>query len=259
VNIKPFTGPGSTPARRQFWEAARLIILSARKVAGHHVTVAEYPGKGTVINVDERRRGVTPGPGTGACCISGSCGITTPDACALAGGDYFGDGSTCETVSCVQCDGTPSGIAGTVVLNYSASDPDPPNHSRTTSIPGGTFAGSTLSSFLLVGGAYTDSCSDGSNDNGNNRHIEVDVTCSYLNPNPADDGWYIHLFIGLASFCVADTNRSFGTTSAFDSLYQKYAPSTSDGTGSFSIELTFDPSGAGGFGSGTCHVDFTIS
>jgi hypothetical protein len=76
MNLKPFKGPGSTPARRHFWEQARAAVLSATKLAGHHVSVDEHPGKGTVINV--ARRGGGESTGTGACCVGvgfwyGSC------------------------------------------------------------------------------------------------------------------------------------------------------------------------------------------
>jgi hypothetical protein len=55
MSLKPFEGSGSTPPRRKFWNEARNAVLGLRKIAGHHVTVDEHPGKGTVINVADTR------------------------------------------------------------------------------------------------------------------------------------------------------------------------------------------------------------
>ncbi len=61
MNLEPFTGPGSTPSRRRFWDKAVAAVIASQKVAGRFVTTDEHPGKGTVINVDDtsarRRRG----------------------------------------------------------------------------------------------------------------------------------------------------------------------------------------------------------
>ena len=38
----------------------------------------------------------------GACCIDGECSVISASACADAGGNYLGDGSTCEGVDCTQ-------------------------------------------------------------------------------------------------------------------------------------------------------------
>src|SRR6267378_207059 len=56
MNLEPFTGPGSTPARRRFWEAARSAVMASQKIAGRNVTVDEHQGKGSVINVPDRKR-----------------------------------------------------------------------------------------------------------------------------------------------------------------------------------------------------------
>jgi hypothetical protein len=96
MNLKPFEGPGSTPSRRRFWQAASAAVLASQKMAGHHVTVAEHPGKGTIINV-ERRPGVAP---TGACCIGEDCSITTEADCIAAGGTYQGDNTDCDPNPC---------------------------------------------------------------------------------------------------------------------------------------------------------------
>jgi hypothetical protein len=63
VNIKPFTGPGSTPVRRRFWDDALSAVLSARKLAGQQTSVAEHWGAGTIINYiqEPRTPGLCPG------------------------------------------------------------------------------------------------------------------------------------------------------------------------------------------------------
>lgn len=65
MNFKPFTGPGSTPARRKFWAQAIAAVEASRKREGRHVSVTEHDGKGTFINVADtsaRRSGVVPPP-----------------------------------------------------------------------------------------------------------------------------------------------------------------------------------------------------
>ncbi len=51
--MKSFTGPGSTPSRRRFWDQVTASVNASRKIPGRHVTVSEHPGKGTLINVDD--------------------------------------------------------------------------------------------------------------------------------------------------------------------------------------------------------------
>jgi len=50
MNLHPFTGPGSTPARRKFWNDAAAAVKSAQKLAGRNASVIEQPGKGTIID-----------------------------------------------------------------------------------------------------------------------------------------------------------------------------------------------------------------
>ncbi len=144
MNLEPFTGPGSTPSRRRFWDKVTQAVIASQKIAGRNVTCDEHPGKGTVINVNDtssRRRPPTP-PTTGACCIRDGCLQLTESDCASAGGvwhegqhctdgtcpcgsghcgtptpcttcdpsDFFApftDGMTCYTT--LECDGSPSG------------------------------------------------------------------------------------------------------------------------------------------------------
>ncbi len=140
VNLELFTGPGSTPSRRRFWDNVTQAVIASQKIAGRFVTVDEHPGKGTVINVPFPERGRAPvatigaccyndgtcddltesdcndaegnwqGPGTtcaddpnpcrGACCTGGECSILSADDCASGGGNYLGNGSTCEGADC---------------------------------------------------------------------------------------------------------------------------------------------------------------
>lgn len=63
--VEKFTGPGSTPARRKFWEQCAAIVSAARKLEGRNVSVNEFQGKGTIINVD--RKIGTPSPSGCSC------------------------------------------------------------------------------------------------------------------------------------------------------------------------------------------------
>ncbi len=99
MNLKPFTGPGSTPSRRRFWDKVTQAVIASQKLAGRSVTIDEHQGKGTVINVADTsaRRG---GGGTGACCKDGDCSILTAAECSGIGGTFQGAGSTCESADC---------------------------------------------------------------------------------------------------------------------------------------------------------------
>ncbi len=61
MNLDSFTGPGSTPSRRKFWDKITQAVNASQKVAGRNVSVSEHQGKGTLINVT-RERPVTPPP-----------------------------------------------------------------------------------------------------------------------------------------------------------------------------------------------------
>lgn len=102
--MKSFTGPGSTPSRRRFWDQVTAAVNASTKIAGRHVTVDEHPGKGTLINVDDTsaRRGGGGGVTGGACCVGETCAITVDEmACIELGGTYQGDGTTCEPNPCL--------------------------------------------------------------------------------------------------------------------------------------------------------------
>ena len=99
MNLEPFTGPGSTPSRRRFWDQVTKEVIASQKIAGRFVTVDEHPGKGTVINVDDTsaRRGGGGGGGVGACCYDdGTCDVTTEADCD---GVWY-SGEDCESIDC---------------------------------------------------------------------------------------------------------------------------------------------------------------
>ncbi len=98
MNLKPFTGPGSTPSRRRFWDKVTQVVIASQKVPGRFVTTDEHPGKGTVINVADSstRRGGGGGGGVGACCYDdGTCDDLTESDCNDAEGNWQGPGTTC--------------------------------------------------------------------------------------------------------------------------------------------------------------------
>ncbi len=68
MNLESFTGEGSTPSRRRFWDQVTDAVLASQKVAGRNVSVDEHPGKGTVINVPQR----TPVEAIGDICCDGN-------------------------------------------------------------------------------------------------------------------------------------------------------------------------------------------
>ncbi len=93
MNLEPFTGPGSTPSRRRFWDKVTAAVIACQKVEGNNVTVAEHQGAGTLINVN-RVRGLEGG--VGACCYDdGTCDDLTEADCNDAGGNWQGTGTTC--------------------------------------------------------------------------------------------------------------------------------------------------------------------
>ncbi len=122
MNLKPFKGSGSTPSRRAFWDTVTQAVIASQKVAGQNVTVDEHPRMGTIINIPDSHRGQGTGTGTGACCTDGECSILSESDCIDGGGNFLGNGTTCDDVDCTMgaccLDGdctitTPDGCAGT--------------------------------------------------------------------------------------------------------------------------------------------------
>jgi hypothetical protein len=104
MSLKPFKGPGSTPARRRFWDNALNAVLSLRKIAGRNATVSEHQGKGSVIDIADTsaRRpptsgGSSSGGATVACCFDdGTCDDLTASECEDAGGNSQGSDTACD-------------------------------------------------------------------------------------------------------------------------------------------------------------------
>lgn len=82
----------------QWLGAIRASILALERKAGKNVTISEFPGKGTVINVE--RRPVGAAAPTGACCLDGNCTIRSSLSCAVIGGIYQGDDTICDPNPC---------------------------------------------------------------------------------------------------------------------------------------------------------------
>ncbi len=140
MNLKPFTGPGSTPSRRRFWDKAVAEVIASQKLAGRFVTIDEHIGQGTVVNVaDTSSRRATPSGGaTGPCCLDGECTVTTEAECTDMGGEFH-PGGVCDPNPCctdccdpdsptitvtfsgvTMCAGIGGDVNGTFVLNNSA-------------------------------------------------------------------------------------------------------------------------------------------
>lgn len=90
------------PPRWEKWlSAIRASLLASQPTAGRNVTTDEHIGKGTVINVLDRRVG-SPSVGglTGACCVGNVCSIKTAAECDAAGGIYQGNDTECNPSPC---------------------------------------------------------------------------------------------------------------------------------------------------------------
>ncbi len=116
MNLDSFTGPGSTPRRRRFWDKITEAVNASQKIEGSNVSIEEHQGMGTLIDVSNSNRRPTPGGTTGGCCQSSGddiiCtpGLTETD-CTGGGGYYLGDDTTCDGSPCAGiglgacCDG----------------------------------------------------------------------------------------------------------------------------------------------------------
>ncbi len=151
MNLESFSGPGSTPSRRRFWDKITAAVIASQKLAGKNVSVAEHQGKGTLINVTRGR------PSVGVCCTTDTITIVFSDivncegvtgdlngAFVLtetfpgsgqwegAGANYFNGPDEDTTDIVVSCAPTELGIdyrgVGSNVLFYSfLVDPAPPS------------------------------------------------------------------------------------------------------------------------------------
>ncbi len=60
MNLDKFTGSGSTPSRRAFWDKVTDAVLSSQKQEGRNVSVDEHQGLGTVINFPDQTPSAPP-------------------------------------------------------------------------------------------------------------------------------------------------------------------------------------------------------
>jgi hypothetical protein len=97
MNLDRFSGAGSTPSRRRFWDKVQEAVMASRKVEGRHVTIDEHPGAGSVINVDDTSTRRPTDGSVGACCYDdGTCDDLIESECTDAGGNWQGPGTTCD-------------------------------------------------------------------------------------------------------------------------------------------------------------------
>lgn len=124
VKTPRFEGPFKWSALRQRLLSLREDVQSIRKLAGRNVTVDEYPGQGSVINISDTsaRRPTGGGGGVGACCYDdGTCDDLSETDCTDAGGNWQGEDTTCDdTGVCVGacCEGED----GTTCVDNSTPD-----------------------------------------------------------------------------------------------------------------------------------------
>ncbi len=127
MNLDKFTGAGSTPSRRAFWDKVTDAVLSSQKREGRNASIQEHQGQGTVINFPDQ----TPSALTGACCRSGVCTIETQASCEADGGDYQGDGTPCDPNPCPDF---------SVCTDLPPDGPGPPTHINVVAELGGSCA-----------------------------------------------------------------------------------------------------------------------
>ncbi len=86
MNLDSFTGPGSTPSRRRFWDKVTQAVNASQKVAGRNVSIDEHQGMGTLINVTRERAAA------GGCCDTETITITFSGItmCSFLSGDLNG-------------------------------------------------------------------------------------------------------------------------------------------------------------------------
>ncbi len=113
MNLDKFTGSGSTPSRRAFWDTVAQVVIASKKVEGDNVSIDEHQGQGSIINVSGEGQRGGGGGGVGACCYNdGTCDDLTESDCTDAGGNWQGPGTTCAddpnpcVGACCESDGS---------------------------------------------------------------------------------------------------------------------------------------------------------
>lgn len=99
MNLDTIDKEGTTTVRKSFWDSVVGIVEASVKKSGHNVEVNERENYGSVINVTRERGGT---PTVGACCIDGVCSIASMADCIEGGGNFLGNGTTCDDVDCTQ-------------------------------------------------------------------------------------------------------------------------------------------------------------
>lgn len=113
MNLDRFSGAGSTPSRRRFWDKVQSAVMASRKVAGRNITIDEHSGAGSVINAPNRSRTSPPPsecPSTVFVQFSGitfACGCT-PFTSALT------------TAFTIEDEGNVNSLSSTLSLGYHA-------------------------------------------------------------------------------------------------------------------------------------------
>ncbi len=282
MKLEPFTGPGSTPSRRRFWDKVAEVVFASQKVAGDNVTVDEHQNSGTVINVPFPERGRAPVATIGACCYNdGTCDDLTEADCNDAEGNWQGPGTTCADdpnpclgaccegeggTTCVE-DSTPDSCAddgGTFQDFGSTCDPNPCGDTGACCFPDGSCSVITSGECSDSGGIFQGGGSDCDS-----------VTCNpFLTSCPSCTSVDIE-FIGIQTDCGCIPNGIGGsfnvegpispttgtlsgaaggpwTNSAFGTCHYKFwaSSTTCSGTATIDEDRTTDASvecGIGGF------------
>ncbi len=138
MNLDKFTGSGSTPSRRAFWDKVAEALLASQKREGRNASVQEHQGQGTVINFPDQTPSAPVTP-TGACCVGTDCSITTESECDDMEGTYQGDGTDCDPNPCLTSCGGFTSFSADFVFTYQDSPTPPIGHAFSGS---GTVTGS---------------------------------------------------------------------------------------------------------------------
>lgn len=94
MRVKPFPAKGTTTKpRRLFWNAAHKAVTAIQKIAGRHVTIDEFKGKGSVINVDRESTPVTCSYPNPTLHIAGTISVSVSDTRSSGIG----------TIECTDC------------------------------------------------------------------------------------------------------------------------------------------------------------
>ncbi len=145
MNLDSFTGPGSTPSRRRFWDKVSAAVIASQKVQGDNVSVEEHQGMGTIINVPNPNR--RPTGTTGACCDEfGGCTITTEAECT---GTFKGVGTVCDpNPCCCDCPAEETLTIDIIFAGITFCDPEIYGY---TGDPNGTFTLARLDTISFHG------------------------------------------------------------------------------------------------------------